>query len=71
MTYSSALWVPGRFTLLWVTTIPTTSTHFVVEESKQPLTDYRAQDTPHSLGGALGDQFSWLARPSILSIKEN
>jgi sphingomyelin phosphodiesterase len=31
----------------------------VVEEHKQLLILYRAQDAPHSLGGALAEQFSW------------
>ena len=62
MTYSSALWVPDQFTLLWGIMIPTTSTPFGVEEA-QFLIHYRAQDAPHSLGGELGEQFSWSAFP--------
>ena len=63
MTYSSVLWVPGQFTRLWGTTTATTSAPFVVEAFKQLLTHYRAQDAPQSLGGALGQQFSWSAPP--------
>jgi hypothetical protein len=35
--------------------------HFVAEEFKQLLMRRRAQDAPHSLGGALAEQFSWSA----------
>jgi hypothetical protein len=35
--------------------------HFVAEDFKQLLMRRRAQDAPHSLGGALAEQFSWSA----------
>ena len=33
----------------------------VIDDRKRPLTYYRAQDAPHSLGGDLANQFSWSA----------
>ena len=32
---------------------------FVTEDRKQLLIHCRAQDAPHSIGGALAEQFSW------------
>ena len=62
MTYLSALWVTCQFTSRWETTTVTTSTpRFIIEDFTQLLIYRRAQDAPHSLDGALANQFSWSA----------
>jgi hypothetical protein len=46
----------------WETTTVTISApRFIIEDFTQLLIYRRAQDAPHSLGGALADQFSWSA----------
>ena len=61
MDYSRKLWALGQFMLHWVITTATNSMPLSLNITRQLLTHFRAQDAPHALGGALGDQFSWSA----------